>query len=628
MPQPTGARRTSLALALALVAAVAALYWPVRAHGFVSYDDPVYLSENPRVSKGLDADEILWLFTHEHAANYHPLTWLAHMLDVELFGLEPGPHHLVSVGLHALNAVLVFLLARRLFGSPWTAAFAAGLFALHPLRVESVAWASERKDVLCASFFLAGLIAWLRYGERPSPGRYALVCLAALLALLAKPMAVTFPCVLLLLDAWPLGRLRGEPGAFRARAFRLLLEKLPLALLAAGGALTTWRAQSVGDAVMNVSFELRLWNAWAALGTYLRETFWPRGLAVFHPLAAIVEEDPRAALWPRALAALALVLGVLTLAWRQRRERPWLALGWLWFLGMLVPVIGLKQVGSQAHADRYTYLPLIGVAWIVAGAWGELARRPRLRPALGAVAVATCLALAVLARAQLATWKDSLTLFTHALAVTERNYVAHASLAAALLAGGDRDGARAELERALAIHPIDVPSLVSMARIARESGDLAAAEDYLRRARAVHPSKWVRYQLGCLRIAQGEPARAAREFAAALELDPSLVDARFNLGQLEYAAGDRAAARREFEGLVALAPGHAGGWNGLGALALDAGDAAAAEAHFRRAVALDPAYADALHNLGVALERQGQGAEGRRLQGEARALRAERRRAD
>jgi len=637
-------RWRTVALVLGLALAVLALYWPVRGHEFVSYDDEVYLKANPHVARGLDWGEIRWAFGFEHyAANYHPLTWLSHMLDVQLFALEPGPHHLVNAALHALNAVLVFFLCRALLESAWAAALAAALFALHPLRVESVAWASERKDVLCAAFFLAALLAYVRYGRAPSLGRYAWVVVLFALSLLAKPMAVTFPCVLLLLDFWPLRRFSGgaatplalapslaptHPGETRAEEPRarfrygLLLEKLPLAALAALGAVATWLAQEgAASGTGAVPLDQRLWNALASYGVYLRESFWPARLAVYHPLASMVEADPLAVLrLPAVLGALVLV-SVSAVAWRQRARWPWFLVGWLWFLGTLVPVIGLKQVGTQAHADRYTYLPLIGVAWSVGGLARELVRAwPRARLGLGALSVAALLALSLATRAQLATWQDTPTLFEHAIAVTEKNHLAHAALGAYWLEKGERERAEKELTTALGYCALDPNALTTLGKLYLDAGELEAAERQLTLAKRLGATKWVRYQLGRLRSQQHDFARAAREFEAALELDPSLVDAHYNLGQVRYNLGDEAGARASFERALALDGAHAGAWNGVGVLALEAGDAVEAERCFRRALEKDPDYADALNNLGVALERQGLMEEARRCYAEARAL--------
>jgi tetratricopeptide (TPR) repeat protein len=624
------ARRDALVswcLALVLVGAVFALYWPVRAHEFVSYDDEVYLTQNPHVLRGLVWDEVRWVFTHAHAANYHPLTWVSHMLDVEFLGLASGAHHLVNVALHALNGVLVLCLSRALLANIWAAGFAAALFALHPLRVESVAWASERKDVLCATFYLAAALFYLAYSRRPSPGRYALVVLATALALLAKPMAVSLPCAFLLLDFWPLERLgRGKDVTLR----RLVLEKLPFFALSALGALSTWFAQEVGGAASTgvaVPLELRLWNALAATGTYLEQTIWPAHLAPFYPLAALVEEAPRAVLLGPALVTLTLLLGSGLGAWRWRARAPWFALALCWFLALLVPVLGLKQVGLQAHADRYTYLPLLGPAWILAGFGLALARRhPVLRTGLSALTLLALSLLAGRARDQVHVWRDTRTLFEHALAVTEKNHVAHSALAVEEFERGDHARARAHAEQALALYQLDPSALTTLARLELERGDPRAAEALLQRAKQVHASKWVRYFMGRVKLALGNQEAAAREFTAALELDPSLVDAHYNLGQVLYGLARKEEARTAFERALTLAPAHAGAHNGLGVLAFESGALELAEEHLRRATDSDPEYADAHHNLGLVLERRAKTEEAAQAFERARVLEQKRRR--
>jgi len=596
--------------ALVLVLGVVWIYAPVRAHGFVSYDDEVYLTANPHVAKGLDPTEIAWVFAHDHAANYHPLTWMSHMLDVELFGLEPGPHHLVNVGLHALNALLVLALLTRLTGSTAAAYLGAALWAWHPLRVESVAWASERKDVLCALFFLATVHAHLSHARAPSAARLALVALCSALALLAKPMAVTLPAVLLVLDLTVLGR-RGK-GPW--------LEKLPLVVLAAAGALSTWLAQEVGGATTNITslpLDLRLLNALRSFAVYLGQTLWPLDLACFYPLAALVSDEPRRELVPLALLGLGLVVGAAWLGWRERARRPWLLAGVLWTLGTLVPVIGLKQVGSQAHADRYTYLPLVGLTWVAAAGACELLRGRRLVTAGCALVL---MALVPLARRQVSVWRDTESLFTHALAVTERNYIAHTGLGSWLLEQGRGAEAAEQFRAALELNPLDANALTGLGRLELDRGELAAAEAHLLGARAIVDSKWVRYHMGRLRLLQQAPELALKEYRAALALDPSLVDAHFNSGQLLFHLQRQEEARASFEQALALAPEHAGAWNGVGALALAEDQPERAAEAFLRAVEADPEYADAHHNLSVALERLGRAEEARASRAEAQRL--------
>ena len=615
LADPRRACLQRLALGLGLCLAILAVYWPVRAHGFLSYDDEIYVTANPHVAKGLDLDKIRWVFTHAYAANYHPLTWLSHMLDVELFGFDAGAHHLVNVTLHTLNALLVLALARALLASTWAAAVAAALFALHPLRVESVAWASERKDVLCASLFLGTLLAYLRYGARPSPGRYALVLLLAALALLAKPMAVTLPCVALLLDYWPLARLeRARPwrAAVPGGGRRLLLEKLPLVALAAAGAVSTWFAQRLGgtgsDATL-LPFDLRLLNALSSYGVYLRETFWPVDLAVIHPLAAAVSAHPRADLFVPALLGTLVTGAVGLAAWRTRVRFPWLALGWCWFLGTLVPVIGLKQVGVQAHADRYTYLPLIGVAWIVAGLALALVRaRAALRLPVAAALGAIVVALALAARAQVSVWSDTRTLFEHALRVTESNYQAHTVLGAYLVDRHELELARTHLERAFALAPAQPDTLSALGRLELEHENYAAAEAYLVRAARIRASPWVRYLLGRVRLAQGDSERAVGEFAAVLEQDPWQVEARFNFGQVLFDLGRLPEARAQLELAFELAPGadRPRAHNNLGMALLADGELDQALTHFEAAAAAQPGFYEAEMNTGQARLRRGE----------------------
>jgi hypothetical protein len=418
--------RRAVVLALLLAAATAALLWPAGGFAFLNYDDNQYLTLNPRVTPGLTLDGAAWAFTSVgYAFNWHPLTWLSHMADVSLFGLDPRGHHLVNVLLHAANAALLFALLRALTGALWAPALVAALFAAHPLHVESVAWVSERKDLLSTLLGLATLAAYLRHLRRP--GRWSLLpALAAfVLGLLAKPMLVGLPLLMLVLDFWPLGRLRGP----RARR---LLEKLPFLALAAAAAGVTYVAQLRGGALkglQEVGLPVRAANALVAYVWYAAKALWPAGLTIFYPYPDPAGEG----FWWRALAA-ALGLGLVTAAaLRLARRAPYVLAGWLWYVATLLPVVGLVQAGLQAVADRYTYLPLAGL--FLAAAWGGAAAAPRRRRAAALAPVACALALAAFAgaaRAQLGVWRDSVALFEHALAVTQDNFVAELNLSAAL----------------------------------------------------------------------------------------------------------------------------------------------------------------------------------------------------
>ena len=602
-------RRTTLLLfALTLVAGVFLVYAPVAHHDWVAYDDDVYLLENPHVARGLEWSEVRWVFTHAYAANYHPLTWLSHMLDVELFGLEPGSHQLVNAGLHALNTVLVLLFLAALFERGWAAGIGAALFALHPLRVESVAWAAERKDVLCAAFFLAGLLAYLGYVRRPSFARYALVAAALVLALLSKPMAVSFPFALFLLDLWPLrrlelARLSAAPAADRA----LVLEKLPLFALAGAGALVTLWAQSRAGATSSlVSLEpgLRLLNALATLATYVEQTLVPHALSVFYPHALQLSDAPARALLVPALAGAALLGGGLALAWRMRRSQPTVAVGTGFFLLTLAPVIGLVQVGAQAHADRYTYLPSVGLSVLACTlAAASAARHARVVTVLGA---GLALLLGVLARRQVGVWQDTRTLFEHALALDERNYLAHSKLGEVARAEGDLAGALAAFERALEHNPGHVESLNLLALCHLEDGALAPARALLERARAVAPDDaqtWL--NLGMLELDSGDAAAARRCFESARRLDPASAQAPFNLAYLEQSEQRYAEAEGLLEEALARERDFAEAWSNLGQVRLATGKLTGALQAFEEAARLAPDDPLAHFNLGKARERGG-----------------------
>jgi tetratricopeptide (TPR) repeat protein len=496
-----GAASRSLLLVLLTLAALGG----VGRNGFINFDDDAYLTANPMVAGGLTPEGLAWAFTTTHAANWHPLTWLSHQLDVTLFGLEPGPHHLVGLAIHAANGILLFLVLTGATGAPWRSFLVAALFAVHPLRVESVAWAAERKDLLAALFTLLSLRAWLAHLRAPSGGRYAPALLLYALALLAKPMAVTFPFLLFLLDWWPLGRVRpgwrpwGRPGGGPpGHLLYLVAEKFPFLLLATLAGAVTFEAQRSGGAMrvgLEAGFPLRASNALLSWWRYLSTTAWPRDLALLYPLPEAV---PPWWHWGGALLAL---LAVTLLALRLSRRSPWLGAGWLWYLGTLLPVIGLVQVGAQARADRYTYLPLVGIglaaAWVLAEAAGRL---PPRRLTLAGLAAAILLVLAAVTRLQTARWRDSATLYRHTLAVTARNGIIHHQLANALAAGGDDREAVAHYRRVLAIQPLHVPT---------------------------------HNNLGASLARLGRTEEAAYHFRTALTLDPAYVPALLNLERLE-----------------------------------------------------------------------------------------------
>jgi len=453
-------RTPDLALALGLALVTLWTYSAALSNGFVHYDDTLYVTRNPVAQQGLSRSTVLWAFTSGFAGNWHPLTWLSVMLDVQLFGLDARGHHATSVTFHALNTVLVFAFMRRLGIGRGTSAFAAGLFGLHPLHVESVAWVAERKDVLSMLFGLLTLLAYIRYTEAPSIRRMALVGALLALGLMAKPVLVTLPFVLLLLDWWPLRRIaspawlaspdRGAglaPRSARDRADlgSLLREKIPLFSLILLSSFITYVAQkSSGSVAVQVPAAYRAVNAIHSYVAYLVKTFYPLHLAVFYPLPEQL---------PLVVGAIDLAaLGTLTLlAWRLRASRPYLLVGWLWYLGTLVPMIGLVQVGMQAYADRYTYLPLLGLGLAVSLLLADVARGLRLpRPAAALAGGGLLALLAFVTAKQTLVWHDTVALFEHAIAVTGRNPVARLSLAGELIENGELDRARSELTQGLA----------------------------------------------------------------------------------------------------------------------------------------------------------------------------------
>jgi tetratricopeptide (TPR) repeat protein len=508
-------------VAILLFASTAAVYAPVRTHGFAGLDVEEYLTENDLVRRGLSAEGVRWAFTTRHAANWHPVTWLSHMLDVELFGLAPGPHLLVSAALHAGTALLLLAVLLAMTGSLWPSAFVAATFALHPLHVESVAWVVERKDVLSALCWVLAMGAYLGHARR----RWRLGLPAAIAfhaaGLMAKPAGVTLPFALLLLDVWPLGRLFPAPRAAAGgvrwnQAPALLAEKAPLFLLSLASVFATLWAQS-GLAVYRIPLGSRLANALTSWLSYIIKAVWPASLAAFYPHPWSTGTGIPA--WKAALALLliaAVTGGALLLA----RRAPFLAVGWLWFLGTLVPMLGFVQVGGQAMADRYTYIPLIGLA--VAVAWTGAAivrRRPALELPAGALGLVALAALSAAARAQVGTWRSTEAVFEHALAVTERNWMAHDIVGRTLQLRGKAAEALPHFEEALRISPRLPPT---------------------------------RYRLGLALLELGRPEEALAQLRETVRIAPSYSPARYTLGMLAAQTGRWEEAREQCRALTAL----------------------------------------------------------------------------
>ena len=521
------------------------VYLPVRHHEFLNFDDGKYVSENPIVQAGLTWAGVKWAFTTWHMANWHPLTWLSHMLDCQLFGSNAGGHHLVNVFFHAINAVLLFLLLLRMTHALWQSAFVAAVFAWHPLRVESVAWVAERKDLLSAFFGLLTLMAYVRYAGKskvrnqttdfeplasrlrpPASGSYWLALGLFALGLMAKPMLVTLPFVLLLLDYWPLNRVPGFE--FRVSSWRgLVLEKWPFFALAAASCVVTFIAQQSGGSVAPLERDpmgLRLENVVVSYAMYLFKTVCPVNLAVIYPLP---EEIP----WAQTLAAT-VILGLISWrVWRGRRDKPYLLTGWLWFLGMLVPVIGLVQVGFQSMADRYTYLPLIGVLIGVTFGVGDWVVKRRFKAAILILVAGIVLGGCLFATArQLRFWQDSETLFAHALAVTQGNHVAHNDLGMALLQKGQVDEAIAHFQKAVEIRADYVRALHNLGAALMQRGRVDEAIAPLQKALELEPKyAAAHYTFGTALLKKGRVEEAIAHYQAALEDQPQNVGIANNL---------------------------------------------------------------------------------------------------
>jgi len=599
-------RRRAIVPAVLLTLVTLAVYAPVTGFEFVDYDDRAYVVENARVQDGLRWATVRWAATARVASHWHPLTMLSHALDWTLFGSWAGGHHATSVVLHALNVLLLFSLLLRTTGQRGRSALVAALFALHPLRVESVAWVAERKDVLSAAFFLATLHAYVGWVRRPSGVRYAVVLLGFAGGLMAKPIVLTLPVVALLLDHWPLAR----RTSFRAR----VVEKVPLLLLALGSVVLTLHAAQDGAMapLAHLSLAGRLANALVSLAWYLETTVWPSGLGVLYLHPAVPGAVP---ISPAVLvASLALVAGVSLWVFWEARRFPYLVTGWGWYLVLLLPVLGLVQAGIQARADRYTYLALIGPTVMIVWRTGDaLARRALAAPAwaaLGAALAVVLLGYAHVTGRQLETWRDSESLYRNAIAVEPGNFMMHFNLGTVLAAAHRDAEALDEFERAVAIHPRYAPAERALGSALERVGRLDEALRHHRNAVRLDPRDPANLRLlGDALLAHGDPAGAREQYRDALALDDRDAHTHNNMGNALLALGDAPGARAAYERAVALDPALAGARGNLAARLEAAGEWSAALEHRRAHVRLDPSSADAQWALATALLHQGDDAQ-------------------
>ncbi len=601
---PQGNRTRDWAVALLLAAATVWAFRGVAQAGFVNFDDGPYVVENPHLREGLSAAGLRWALTADlvddspHTDYWSPLTLTSRLLDVELFGFDAGHHHLVNLAIHVATVVLLFFTMLGLTGRPGPSAFVAATLAVHPLHVEAVAWITERKDVLAGLFWVLAMAAHARYASRPTRGRLAAVALAVALGLMAKPMLVTLPVALLLLDYWPLGRWQGAGDLPR-----LVREKAPLLALAAASAVITVLPQLRAEALTSLDtlpFGLRLGNSVSSYVAYLEQAVWPHPLAFYYP-------HPGRSLGMGAVALSGLVLAAITAwTWRERRRLPFAVVGWVWYLVTLLPVIGLVQVGEQARADRFTYIPFIGLSLLPAFGLPALVTSRGGRRFLAAGAVAAVAAWCVLTRAQVETWRDSETLFRHALRVAGGSPLVHYNLGNELMRQGERAEAREHYQAALRLKPRYVPAHVNLGNLLASEGDQDAAAAAYRAALTTEPGRLEAHTgLSTVLRQMGRPAEALDHAAEAVRLSPGLASAHLNLGLVQARLGDVAAAERSYAAALALNPELGSARYALGNLLAASGRLAEAEQQFREAARLRPGDADALNNLGRTLALQG-----------------------
>ncbi len=555
--KPWPQRHATLLLAVCLALLTLALYANSLSNAFISYDDPAYVTNNYQVQQGLTRSGVSWAFTTFTEANWHPLTWLSHMTDVQLFGLHPAGHHLTNVLLHTLNVVLFFLLLQRATGALLRSAMAAAVFAVHPLNVEPVAWIAERKSLLCTAFLFLALAAYGWYVRKPTVTRYLAIVLFFVLGLMAKPMIITLPFALLLLDYWPLARFRTErssPHVFSV-VFKVLAEKIPLLLFSIASAFVTMHAQRIAGSLGSVAalpLAQRLNNAIYSYLVYVLKGIWPSRLAVFYP-----HPEGSLALWKVLAAALVLLL-ISVLVWRERRFG-YLPVGWLWYLGTLVPVIGIVQVGRQAMADRYAYISLLGL--FVMAVWSSAEFLPRLqlaRTSQFALASAALLLYAACSYVQIGYWHDSLTLFTHALQVTMDNVIAEDNLGTAYVERGLLDEALVHYVAAVHLAPqLSSPHYNVATVLLRENRlDEAQREYVIAINSASDPLEIAQAHnnLGILLVQKNQPAEALREFDAAIRINPTELNSFIGRGSLEFQTGNLSAALGDFTRATQIAP--------------------------------------------------------------------------
>ena len=600
-------------ISLFLVMATLVVYWQVRSNGFVIIDDDVYVTDNPYVQGGVTLKGLVWALTTRHASYWHPLTWLSHMLDCEIYGLNPAGHHLTNLLFHILNTLLLFLVLKQMTGALWKTSFVAALFALHPLHVESVAWVAERKDVLSAFFWILTMWTYFHYIQRPRLDRYLSVLLSFVLGLLSKPMLVTLPFVLLLLDYWPLGRFQFggskgnrksytrksmNPSGQKSSVRSLVLEKIPFFALAAVSSFLTFFVAQSGGAIGSTELyplDIRLANALVSYASYIGKMIWPHHLAVIYPYP---ETFP---MWQVVGAGLLLVC-ISILVIRFARRYPYLAVGWLWYLGTLVPVIGLVQVGVQAMADRFTYIPLIGLFIMIAMGVPDILGKWHYQRIVLVISVGLVLSTFMVAtRLQIKHWRNSITLFEHTLEVTSNNFLVHNNLGVVLASQGRNEEAIVHYNEALRIDPYYARAHSNLGlALARQGRNEEAINHYAQALRLAPNDAEVHNNLGVVLVRLGKIEVALPHFAEALRIKPDYAEVYFNLGNSLSEQGRIEEAIAYYIKGLWIKPDFAGIHYNLGNALVHQGRVREAIDHYTKALQIKPDFAEGHFNLGLA----------------------------
>jgi len=604
-----------VAICIFLMVATFCIYSQVQDHEFINFDDDQYVTKNSIIQAGLTAESIIRVFTNVHFSLWIPITSLSYIIDYEIYGLNPKGYLLTNLFFHIANSLLLFLILFRMTGAIWQSAFVAAMFAFHPLNVESVAWIAERKNVLSTLFWLLTMWAYIRYAEKSTVKRYSLVFLLFTLGLMSKPMLVTLPFVLLLLDFWPLRRLKFEQErdgkkitekyrGKKSETLRLLLEKIPLFLLTAGLSIVTFIAQKSAGAMIDkgsLAFSTRLNNAIVSYLDYLGKMIWPEKLAVLYP-------HPENALpvWKVIFCGMALV-GITIISIRLIRKAPYFAVGWFWYLGTLVPVIGIVQVGGQAMADRYTYIPLIGIFIIVAWGVPELISKWRYKEKVLSVSAGILIpTLMVMTWTQVGHWKNSITIFKHAIRVTDKTYPtfapAHNNLGVALVAEQKNEEAISHYKMAIKINPDNAKAHNNLGAALLTERKIEEAISHYKMAIKINPDFAKAYSnLGIALVAEGKIEEAISHYKMAIKINPDYANAHYNLGNALSAEGKNEEAISHYKMAIKIKPDYADAYNNLGAALLTERKIEEAISHYKMAIKIKPDYADAYNNLGAAL---------------------------